>query len=309
MKILITGALGNLGSSLLSTLANLKGVEIVAIDDHVGKKIKIMEKYVEKDNIYFQNIGSTAITENFLDNLHTDLVIHLAYKKNVDLKKETNLNFSHTNHQLTRYIADYCSKFQIPLLYPSSTSLYHNLNGEVHEETIISKTLTDYSSSKLLDEQYIKSLSSLKYSILRLGSVHGYSNGMKFNTVVNKFCWQYANEIPLTVWSGSLNVVRPYLSITDFVSAVEFLVSSMNFSGEIYNLVTRSVTTSEIIETIELIGGSKARVEFEERVDFLPTSIYVSTAKIVSKGYKFRGSLAEDIKNTLKKLESKQLNS
>jgi len=308
MKILITGALGNLGSSLLSTLANLKGVTIVAIDDHVGKKIKIMEKYFGQDNINFQNMGSTDITGNFLDNLHSDLVIHLAYKNNVDFKKKTSLNFSHINHQLTRYIADYCCKFEIPLLYPSSTSLYHNLSGEVDEETIISTTLTDYSSLKLLDELYIKSLSGLKYSILRLGSVHGYSNGIKFNTVVNKFCWQYAHEIPLTVWSGSLNVVKPYLSITDFVSAVEFLVSNMNFSGEIYNLVTRSFTTREIIESIEQIGGRKARVNFEERMSFLPNSIYVSTAKIASKGYMFQGSLAEDIKNTLNKLESQQLN-
>jgi len=308
LKILITGGLGNLGSSLISYLTNLKGIEIVVVDNHNSNKSKIAEKYSRKNNINFMDLELAKTGNNFLDNLNTDLVIHLANKITVDRHKKSSKSSLQENHELTRFIADCCNKFSVPMLYPSSTSIYHNSIGKVTEESIILKTLTDYSRYKLLDEQYISSLSNLKYSILRLGSVHGYSDGMKFNTVVNRFCWQYSNGIPLSVWPGTLNVVKPYLSITDFVRVVAFIIDNMNFSGEIYNLVTKSFTTSEIIESIEKSGGAKAKIEFEAIENNSLNSIFVSTAKIEGEGYKFQGSLEEDIKNTLLNLKSAQAN-
>jgi nucleoside-diphosphate-sugar epimerase len=309
LKILITGGLGNLGTSLISYLTNLKGIEIVVLDNYTSNKSKIAEKYSRKNNITFMNLELTKTGNDFLNNLNTDLVIHLANKISVDRHKKSSSSSSfQENHELTRFIADYCNKFGIPILYPSSTSIYHNSNGKVTEESIIIKTLTDYSRYKLLDEHYISSLSNLKFSILRLGSVHGYSDGMKFNTVVNRFCWQYSNGIPLSVWPGTLNVVKPYLSITDFVSVVAFIIDNMNFSGEIYNLVTKSFTTSEIIGSIEKSGGAKAKIEFEAIENNSLNSIFVSTAKIEGEGYKFQGSLEEDIKNTLLNLKSTHAN-
>jgi len=308
LKILITGGLGNLGSSLISYLTNLKGIEIVVVDNYNSNKRKIAEKYSRKNNINFMELELAKTGNNFLDNLNTDLVIHLANKITVDRHKKSSNSSLQENHELTRFISDYCNKFNVPMLYPSSTSIYHNLNGKVTEESIILKTLTDYSRYKLLDEQYISSLSNLNYSILRLGSVHGYSDGMKFNTVVNRFCWQYSNGIPLSVWPGTLNVVKPYLSITDFVRVVAFIIDNMNFSGEIYNLVTKSFTTSEIIGSIEKSGGAKAKIEFEAIENNSLNSIFVSTAKIEGEGYKFQGSLEEDIKNTLLNLKSMHAN-
>jgi nucleoside-diphosphate-sugar epimerase len=102
-------------------------------------------------------------------------------------------------------------------------------------------------------EQLLISLPQLKFAILRLGSVHGLSAGMKFETVVNKFCSQYSNLKPLTVWNGALNVVRPYLSVLDFVRAIEFIIYSLGFNNQVFNLVTKSWSTQELVSITLLL--------------------------------------------------------
>jgi UDP-glucose 4-epimerase len=68
LKILITGGLGNLGSSLISYLTNLKGIEIVVVDNHNSNKSKIAEKYSRKNNINFMDLELAKTGNNFLIN-------------------------------------------------------------------------------------------------------------------------------------------------------------------------------------------------------------------------------------------------
>jgi UDP-glucose 4-epimerase len=63
LKILITGGLGNLGSSLISYLTNLKGIEIVVVDNFNSNKSKIAEKY-SKNNKFgtrYKSLGRSYI--------------------------------------------------------------------------------------------------------------------------------------------------------------------------------------------------------------------------------------------------------
>ena len=56
-----------------------------------------------------------------------------------------------------------------------------------------------YNLSKIEEEKYIRR--KLKnYVILRLGTIVGVSNGMRFHTAVNKFCYQSSLNQPLTIW-------------------------------------------------------------------------------------------------------------
>jgi nucleoside-diphosphate-sugar epimerase len=209
-----------------------------------------------------------------------------------------------TNHDpnfaLAKKVSNACVSSKIPLIYASSTSVYHGLTGLVTEETPIHRISSSYARSKMDVEQLLKSSQQLKFTILRLGSVHGLSAGMKFETVVNKFCLQYSDMKPLTVWSGALNVIRPYLSILDFIRAIEFIIYNLRFNNQVFNLVTKSWSTQEMISILEKQGGFPPVIEYETKPSFSQESILVSTTKFEETGFKFTGSLEVDIEETLK---------
>ncbi len=299
MNILITGGLGNLGVALIDQYALNPNIQIFIVDNIEGNKKKVAKIYIENKNIHFKELKTLNFKQYLNIHSNVDLVIHLARIPVSNSGNKLKRKIVNQNHNLTKAIADFCNNHKIPLIYPSSTILYHNLSGIVNEESLITNALTDYSQTKLLDESYINSLRGLKYSILRLGSVHGFSNGMKFNTVVNKFCWQYSKGIPLSVWIGTLDVARPYLSISDFIGALNLIVDKMIFSRQVFNVVSNTFALDEIIRTIEIVGGHKAELEFEAKKNISFNSINVSTSKIQNEGYKFSGSLETDVRETL----------
>ena len=59
-----------------------------------------------------------------------------------------------------------------------------------------------------------------KYYILRLGTILGFSKGIRFHTAVNKFCFQASLSQELTVWRTVLHQRRPYLILEDFNRAI-----------------------------------------------------------------------------------------
>ena len=60
-----------------------------------------------------------------------------------------------------------------------------------------------YARTKINEERYIKK-NLKKYIILRLGTIVGVSEGMRFHTAVNKFCYQASLNQPLTIWKNSM---------------------------------------------------------------------------------------------------------
>jgi nucleoside-diphosphate-sugar epimerase len=248
---------------------------------------------------------STVIDKALINELKIDIVIDLGFRNKLARNpsdKSANLD---PNLAIAMKVSEACIACKIPLIYTSSTSVYHDLTGKVNENSLIHNINSTYAKSKLDVENYLINLPQLKFVILRLGSVHGVSKGMQFETAVNKFCLQYFNKEELTVWQGALNVKRPFLSLIDFVRAIEFVIYYLGFKNQVYNLVTKSWSTQEIISILEKIGGLSPRIQFQIKSGFSTESILVSTDKFKETNFNFIGSLEVDISDTLKFLKAK----
>jgi nucleoside-diphosphate-sugar epimerase len=298
MKILLIGGLGNLGSALINKFRLNEDLEIYVLDDPLRINPN-MAGWFSRKNIKFLDSISNIINDEIINDLKIDIAVHLAFRNVPD----TDLLDPGTNHDpnfaLAKKVSNACVSSKIPLIYASSTSVYHGLTGLVTEETPVHRLSSSYARSKMDVEQLLKSSPQLTFAILRLGSVHGLSASMQFETVVNKFCLQYSHMKPLTVWYGALNVIRPYLSILDFVRAVEFIIYNLGFNNQVFNLVTKSWSTQEIVSILEKKGGFPPAIEYETKPGFSQESILVSTSKFEETGFKFTGSLEDDIKDTL----------
>lgn len=298
MKLLLIGGLGNLGSAIIQKLRFKSDLEIYVLDD-LSRMNKNFGEWFSQKNLKFLDSKSAIISNDVIGDLKLDLVIHLASRSmpdtdpiDIDINKDANLNFA-------KEVANACISSKIPLIYASSTSVYHGLTGLVTEETPIYGISSSYARSKMEIEQLLKSLPKLKFTILRLGSVHGLSAGMKFETVVNKFCLQYSRIEPLTVWNGALNVVRPFLSILDFIRAIEFIIYDLGFNNQVFNLVTKSWSTQDVISILTKNGGFPPAIKYETKLGFSQESILVSANKFKETSFEFIGSLEADIEETL----------
>jgi UDP-glucose 4-epimerase len=299
MKILLIGGLGNLGSAIINKFRLNEDLEIYVLDDPSRINANMVE-WFSRNNVKFLDSNSNIISDETINGLKLDVAIHLAFR-NVPDTDPLDAGTNHDpNFALAKKVSNACVSSKIPLIYASSTSVYHGLTGLVTEETPIHRISSSYARSKMDVEQLLKSSQQLKFTILRLGSVHGLSAGMKFETVVNKFCLQYSEMKPLTVWSGALNVIRPYLSILDFIRAIEFIIYNLRFNNQVFNLVTKSWSTQEMISILEKQGGFPPVIEYETKPSFSQESILVSTTKFEETGFKFTGSLEVDIEETLK---------
>ena len=306
MKVVVTGALGHIGSKLIREIPKrFPEVEVVLLDNF------LTQRYCSLFNLpnYNYKFLEIDILKNDLEYIFTDsdVVIHLAaitdaassFNKK-ELVESVNLNG-------TEKVALVCAKLGIPLICPSTTSVYGTQNKVVDESCPESELnpQSPYAESKLLMEKMLKRLGEekgLNFIIFRFGTIFGASPGMRFHTAVNKFIWQACMELPITVWKTAMYQKRPYLDINDACRSIEFVIDKNNFDNEIFNVLTINATVDDIILSIKKYIPS-ITVEFVDSPIMNQLSYCVSFEKFCSKGFKFIGNLDKRVKETIQMLD------
>jgi UDP-glucose 4-epimerase len=303
MKLLITGGLGHIGSYLIRNLEIKSGVEqITVVDSLQTQRYASLFMLPESPKIFFRDIAVGSLTSKDISAVGLpDCVIHLAATTDASGTVGQKDELFENNLGSTKHIIDICGDLGIPLIFPSSTSVYGS------QSTLVDETCTDlvpqspYAESKHLEEQAMQlaTTKGLKGVVLRLGTIHGTSSGMRFHTAVNRFCYQAANGLPLTVWKTALHQLRPYLALEDASRAMAHVINNQMYDGEIYNVVTANHTVSQIIDAIEVETKKKCKVEFVENQIMNQLSYEVSSQKFQKTGFRFKGSLQRDIADTM----------
>ena len=188
----------------------------------------------------------------------------------------------------------------VPIIFPSSTSVYGSNESLVTEESITIPQ-SPYADCKLREEEYLLSAfkQGLRCVILRFGTIHGVSQGMRFHTAINKFCFQAVLGEHITVWRTALNQVRPYLALTDANRAIQHVLNLNLFNGEVYNVLTDNHSVSEIILEIGKLFRNDLQINFVEDQIMNRLSYEVSNEKFKKLGFTFTGSLRSDIEQTI----------
>jgi UDP-glucose 4-epimerase len=307
VKIIITGALGHIGSYIIRNLGiQFPMAEIIMIDNMMTQRfpslfnLPPMGKYrfIEGD-----------VTKMDLDIVFSgaSVVIHLAAITDAAGSFDRAEELEENNYQSTVKVANACAKNGASLIALSSTSVYGTQN-EVVDEDCSKEELqpqSPYAVTKLKEEKLISKLSKengLRAIHCRFGTIFGVSPGMRFHTAVNKFCWQAVMGQPITVWNTAYDQKRPYLDLFDASRAIVFIIENNIFDGRIYNVLTQNFTVRQVVDTIQEFVPN-LEVEFVDNNIMNQLSYEVSCDRFKSQGFTFSGDLRRGIGETISLLK------
>jgi nucleoside-diphosphate-sugar epimerase len=309
MKLVITGALGHIGSAFIHSLTPGHAQEVILIDNlstqrycslfnlPQGIEWKFVEADITKEAVGLEDLFAGA-----------GAVIHLAAFTNAAQSFEIQEEVERVNCFGTQRVALAAAKTGTPLIFASTTSVYGVSDGVVDEacgpEQL--QPQSPYAKSKLEAEQFISRLgetANLKFFIARFGTIYGASIGMRFHTAVNKFVWQVCIGEPLTVWRTALDQKRPYLDLHDAVRALKFVVERRLFDNEIYNVLSDNLTVRDIVAAIrEQVPDLEVKLVDSRIMNQL--SYTVDREKFESRGFRFEGDYKRGIAGSIEMLKA-----
>ena len=307
MKIVVTGALGHIGSYLIRELPlSFSDAEIVMIDNLSTQRYCSL--FDLPDNARYSFVEADILTAD-LNNIfkEADVVVHLAAITNAEASFGLREEVEKNNYSATVRVAQACEQNGCPMIHLSSTSVYGSQKSVVDEDCSSDelKPQSPYAESKLKEEEFLEKLGEEKkfrFVVFRFGTICGVSRGMRFHTAVNKFCWQAVTGQPLTIWRTALHQKRPYLELVDAIRAFIFIINNNLFTNEIFNIVTENLAVNDLIQMIkEHIPGITVGYVDTEIMNQL--SYEVSTVKIKDHGFDFKGSIRNGVEETLRLLQ------
>ena len=254
-KLVITGPLGHIGSHYIRALTPSQADEVLLLDNFLTQRYCSLFNLPRGVNYRFVE---TDITKANLRDLFAgaDAVLHLAAITDAASSFTNKDQVEQVNYEGTVRVAEAAAQCAAKLIFISTTSVYGTQAALVDENCAASELVpqSPYAESKLRAERYLATLAAtggLRYSICRFGTIYGPSVGMRFHTAVNKFCWQAAMRLPLTVWRTALDQKRPYLDLSDATRALQFILESGHFDNQVYNVLTDNDTVRQIVDLIK----------------------------------------------------------
>ncbi len=303
MKLVVTGAIGHIGSYVVRDLPHrFPGAEIVMLDNMMTQRFpSLFNLPVTGRYRFVETDVATADLRPFLDGAHA--VIHLAAITDAAGSFDKAAQLEANNFEATRKVAEACVETGARLIALSSTSVYGTQNAVVAEDCSPDelKPQSPYATTKLKEEELVVRLckeKGLKGLSCRFGTIFGASPGMRFHTAVNKFCWQAVMGQPITVWKTAYDQKRPYLDLTDAARAFAFIIQKDLFDGRIYNVLTHNATVRQIVDAIREYVP-KLEVSFVENRIMNQLSYEVSCERFTSQGFTFTGDLKRGVGETV----------
>jgi UDP-glucose 4-epimerase len=303
MNIVVTGALGHIGSQLIREIPfTFPGANIWLVDNLSTQRYCSLFNLPTNGRYHFVEADVlTADLAQIFDG--AEVVIHLAAITNATDSFENKEQVERVNYTGTEKVARACLQAGSALIFISTTSVYGTQTGPVDESCPITslRPQSPYAESKLKAEQLLETLgqvAGLRFVICRFGTVFGASVGMRFHTAINKFCWQAVTRQPITVWRTALHQQRPYLDLTDAVEALKFILQRNLFDRRVYNIVTLNTSVSQIVETVTVYVPDVS-VEYVNSPVMNQLSYRVMCNRIKSLGFEFKGDLKRGIGETI----------
>ena len=300
MNLLITGGCGHIGSHLIKSLGKIHNITVV--DNMLTQRycslfnLETPIKFIEKD---IKDLKSKDLED-------IDIVIHLAAITNAAGSFNNKEEVEKINFEQTKDFIDLCQSMSCKFIFPSSTSVYGVAADIVYEdEDKFLNPQSPYAESKIKIENYIKENSDC-YLILRFGTIFGVSEGMRFHTAVNKFCYEASLGLPLTVWKQNYNQYQPYLGLKDAIKALTYFIEinqlSHKYWNETYNVLTGNYKLEEIVKYISEM--MKVKLNMVNTPLLNQFSYKVSDEKIRNVGFEPDEDLKDNIIRTLRTLRN-----
>jgi len=259
MVVLVTGGAGYLGSLLIRDLPKTKAFE--------GETIRVLDNMLRERYVSLWNLPKSVHYE-FLEGdvrddgdvaralADVDVVFSLSDITNAPIsfaRKELTWDTNHKGvlHLFDRSVRAGVRKF----VYTSTCSVYGPTSGVVTEDAEC-KPASPYGESKLAAEREMHSRAAetgFDWTALRLGTIYGWTIGMRFDTIINRFTYLAAQGRPLTVYDTAWKEKRPYLSAKDAMQAYRIAATHPEAKGRVFNVVHENANMETIIGAIKAV--------------------------------------------------------
>ena len=302
MRIVVTGALGHIGSRLIRELAVASpGAEIVMVDNLATERYASL--YDLPGSASYEFIEGDVLSADLARLFEgADAVIHLAALTNA-ARSDLRAQMERVNVAGTERVARACVAGGIALLFPSTTSVYSVPHGVVSENCAPEelRPQSPYADWKLQSEDLLRLLGQregLRFVIFRMGTIFGPSVGMRFHTAVNQFCWRAVTGQPIEVWRTASHQFRPYLDLADAVRAMILVLERRQFDARVYNVLTLNATVAHVVEVLSGFVPD-LRVNRIDSPLMNRLSYHVDNRRFAALGFDFSGSLERGIGDTV----------
>lgn len=309
-KIIITGGLGFLGSSLAVKLsqANAKITIIDNLSPLYGSNYFNLHKANMKNiNIIIGDIRNKGIFKNTIKN--SDLIFHFAaqvsYIDSLNMPYEDlEINVTGTLNILEA-IRSYNKDAR--LFFSSSRMVLGPAQQNKINEEHPTNPISLYGIHKLTSENYLLTYYkdfAIRSTIFRISNPYGPRQQIKHSkySLVGWFIRQAMENKTIEIF-GEGKQTRDYIYVDDIIDAITQLTKNENSSGEIFNIgYGKSTEFREMVnKIIEIVGKGKISfVDWPENYEKIETGdIQIDTSKIFNyTGWKAKIDLEEGIKRT-----------
>ncbi len=288
MTVLVTGGLGYLGSRLIRE-----------IPDHPAfseEKIRIMDNFRQPRFHAMYDLPSYANYDFVEGDIRdaddraealdgVDTVFHLAAITNAPETFDIPEKTWEVNHEAAVELYQDARESGVSEFVNAVTCSVYGTTEQKIEEDFDCEPESPYGEAKLAAEQemFDRYTGEMNLTGLRLGTVYGWTTGMRFDTVVDKFALLAAKGEPLTVYRGAEQQQRPYLHVQDSVRSMLFAAENLG-NGEAYNVVGQNGRLQDVVDAIER-HFPNVEIGYTEAEQLNQLSYIVSDEKIRLEGF------------------------
>lgn len=303
MKVLVTGAMGFIGSNLVPALVRA-GHVVTGIDSLVNVSVNPFERIRQAigddpqwaENFYFAkaDIRNEFELKQVFANHEFDAVVNLAALGSVPRSFQTPQKTVETNEFGFANLMNVMSYFNVKrLVYASSSSVYGDSQKHVKIEGEEGRALNPYALSKQMNESFAGIYGRAKQiNCVGLRFFNVYGPGQlpfsEFSAVIPKFI----NTTPKIFGDGS--TTRDFTFVSDVVDAIGLSLAFSENESAVLNVGTGTGTSLKQL----VMHLSKTAEQLPERLGDVRYSVASTTLCERTIGFKAKIGIAEGLKLT-----------
>jgi nucleoside-diphosphate-sugar epimerase len=291
MKILVIGASGFVGNSLLKRLINIENIEVMAVSRNIEKASK---DFKVSKNINFLNYDLRS--DNFSKlNFYPNVIINLSSTQ-PSSDHMTWDNFLEGNVTTVSSLINYAKSEKIEkIIHLSTSSVFSSSQSPINKDTLPSPD-NYYGLSKLLGENLLR-ISRLKNEfdssvvVLRFPSMYG---DLHHAGLVHTYFTLAKDNRDIELFFEGKNL-RNIIFIDDVIDVLEILLTNRdNEAYAAYNLGSKNhLTTYEIASFIKKELNSSSKLIPLKSKDSTNQNVIIDVEKF-SKKYNYEAKQIED---------------
>ena len=248
MRYVVTGGAGFVGSNLTKLLVK-EGHDVIVIDNLVKGKKENLYQVIDKIEFVKGDIRNYDDMEEKFQNI--DGIFHQAALTVVQDSFDYTQEYHDVNVKGTENIFKLANKYNVKVVYASSSSVYGHKDIMPIKENSIREPINPYGQTKLDDEQLYEKYSKMGTSIigLRYFNIFGEGQTLEYAGVITKFLDRIRErKSPIIFGDGSQ--IRDFVFVQDIVMA-NLLAMTSNVTNSLINIGTGNALT--ILELANMV--------------------------------------------------------